>query len=132
MVVPVPVAVRVMWLWKNPVDSFHNWISSTTTRSESKIIEDILGANYTQHCMPIFKSQSIITVYDQVTLENIKLIHRIVNGNIAVSIANLFEKNEVCYEIRSSGPQMKAHYSTKYNNSFYVNLLPIGMLLTMY
>ena len=46
---------------------------------QKRAIRIINGALPLQHCMPLFKSEGIVTINDQIFIENCKLIHRVVN-----------------------------------------------------
>ena len=55
---------------------------------QKRAIRIINGALPLQHCMPLFKSEGIVMINDQIFIENCKLIHRVVNKTAPLLLVN--------------------------------------------
>ena len=85
---------------------------------QKRVIRALADAGPHQHCMPFFKRFEILTVYDQLWLENCKLIYRTTHIDCPVSISNLFESSNRQHNTRSGSLNIAVHSSVKFNNSF--------------
>ena len=85
---------------------------------QKRIIRSLCGAHPLQHCMPLFKSERILTIYDQLRIENAKIAHRLNYGNCPIPISSLFGKGKCNYNTRSGTMVIRNHLSSKFNKSF--------------
>ena len=69
--------------------------------------------------MPLFKKEGVLTLADQLTLENCKLIFRINQDLCPKVIMNLFNLNTSNeHNTRSTSVRIHSHQWSKFNNSF--------------
>ena len=61
---------------------------------QKRLIRYVNKSNFREHCMPLFKLNEILTISDQLKLENCKVIYRVTHGLIAKPIIN-------CYSLSS-------------------------------
>ena len=83
--------------------------------------------------MPLFKSESILTVNDQLTLENCKIMYKISEDDSPTPLVNLFKRivNVDTPQTRSQSLSMYPHKSARYNNSFLCKAIMEWLKLSM-
>ena len=85
---------------------------------QKRIIRILTGANFHQHCMPLFKKESILTIPDNVKLQNCKLVFALDRDVCPMAIQNLFEvRNHTC-ATRSTKISLMKHKTDVVNKSF--------------
>ena len=57
---------------------------------QKRLVRIICGKSYKDHSMPLFKQTEILTIYDQLQLDNVKLTHRIVHRLAPSPVINIF------------------------------------------
>ena len=57
---------------------------------QKRLVRIICGKSYLDHSMPLFKKTEILTIYDQLKIENIKLIHRVVHHIAPPPVIHIF------------------------------------------
>ena len=57
---------------------------------QKRIIQAICGARFRDHCMPLLKSQNVLTIHDSLLVENCKLMFRVTNNLAPIPVVNLF------------------------------------------
>ena len=80
------------------------------------LVRLICGVPRTQHCMPLFKKEMIITLWDLIILENCKLMHRLCYNLCPRAIEKMFDRNK--YNTRSGAFSVSQHKIKKFNDSF--------------
>ena len=63
----------------------------TLYQLQKRIIRSVSGATFRLHCMTLFKKVQVLTIYDCVSVDNCKLVHRITSGQCAKPISNFFK-----------------------------------------
>ena len=87
---------------------------------QKRIIRTMSGASPRDHCMPLFKKESILTLQGQALLDNCKLMYRINENTCPVSLLNMFKLgvNHQTMRTRSHSINLQVHKTAMYNNSF--------------
>ena len=85
---------------------------------QKRLVRCLCSAPFRQHCMPLFKSLSILTLPDQMLVENAKLYHKIVHNECPTPIQNLYRNVKSNYETRYRGPIAVSFKSVLVNKSF--------------
>ena len=85
---------------------------------QKQLVRTLSNAHIRQHCMPLYKKHNILMLKDQLILENVKLMHRIVNKNCPIALENLFGNQTNGYNTRNSNVIIPKHQSVKLNKSF--------------
>ena len=91
---------------------------------QKRIVRHIDCTLPNKHCMPIFKKMSFLTIYDQVELENVKLVYRIVNENVPRFLLSVYSKNS-CRSSRNNNFVIDANYTKRMNKSFLVKAISL-------
>ena len=100
---------------------------------QKQIVRGICRVSINQHCMPLFKQKQILTIKDQLTLENCKLMHRVEYDQCPIMVRNLFNTHSKTYETRGSSITALHYKGVKVNKSFLCRpiydwqLLPINI-----
>ena len=90
-------------------------------KMQKRAVRIISGAKPLQHCMPFFKKEDIVTVHDQVLIENCRLVHRVVNKTCPSPLIFMLSpgnRNAFSTQTRSGSLNIPAHTSAKLNSSF--------------
>ena len=85
---------------------------------QKRIIRSICNAPFRSHCMPIFKKLSILSIWDQMLLENCKLVFNIESDKCPISVLNLYGKQQSVYNTREFKFAAPLHKSRRVNVSF--------------
>ena len=85
---------------------------------QKRIVRYVCKANPRQHCMPLFKSETILTIKDQVLLDNVKLMFHIENSLCPLPVRNLFKMQMGVCKTRWAAVQVVIHKSAILNKSF--------------
>ena len=97
-------------------------ISKTSQNSvyvlQKQIVRSLCKVPLRQHCMPLFKKEKILTVIDQLKLDNCKLMFRIENGIYPVLVKNLYPSTTHEYHTRGGRVNVQLHKGSKMNKSF--------------
>ena len=70
--------------------------------------------------MPLFRKAQVLTIYDCVSVENCKLIHRITSGQCAKPISNFYmtTNRQINHQTRNSNITIMKHTAATVNKSF--------------
>ena len=85
---------------------------------QKRVIRSLHSAHFREHCMPLFKKSSILTVWDLVILENMKFMYKVHHEISPKPVRNLYEKREMMYQTRNNLYSSVSHRTTKFNESF--------------
>ena len=103
----------------------HVWFPMLKKRSQDllfklqkRLIRNMNRTHFRHHCMPLFKKCNILTIQDQVVLDNVKLIHRISSGHTPLPIVNLFHCTDKVHDTRNFSIKSKTHRLAMLNKSF--------------
>ena len=98
------------------------WLSKKSQTSlfvlQKRLIRNICNAPYRSHCMLLFHKTNIVTIDDQVILENCKLIYKVVGGLSPTVIASFF-KEVGSYATHSTNIAIIKHRLSMVNKSFF-------------
>ena len=84
---------------------------------QKRVVCSISNAPYLAHCMPLFKTNRILTLKDQLYLDNVKLMHSIVYNECPITLTNQFDI-AVSNRSRMRVPQSRTFKSNMGNKSF--------------
>ena len=104
-------------IWWNLLKLSHQ---NVLLQMQKRILRAICKASYTQHCMPLFKKQRILTVSDQYLLDLYKLVRRITTNEIPVALEKLTVRTsqKSVYNARMSIACAIKSNTNKIRNSF--------------
>ena len=87
---------------------------------QKRLLRAINNAPFRAHTGPLFKKCQILTISDQMKLENSKLIYRVLNNLIATPIKRFFIKcnSEPNYNTRNANVVVPKHSLSVVNRSF--------------
>ena len=85
---------------------------------QKRVIRSLCNASFNQHCMPLFKSQRILTVKDLLFVENTKFIFRLQNNLCPNPISLLFDLGSSTVNTRGRKLLILKHTTAKVNKSF--------------
>ena len=84
---------------------------------QKRIIRGICGAQFRDHCMPLFKKEEILTLEDHLCLENSKLIYKIIHKILPKPVHLLFELPQHNHNVRNQTVHVTKHRYAKMHNS---------------
>ena len=76
-----------MYLWGNQIKKS---LLDNLYRVQKRLIRIINNEPYHAHCMPLFKKSEITTITDILYIENVKLMHKVVNHIAPKPVVNIF------------------------------------------
>ena len=100
------------------------WPMLTRTMQESlqklqkRMIRSLCKMGYLSHCMPLFKKQEILTITDQVTVENCKIMFRVCKDDSPALVRNLYSLLDSKYNMRNQQISVRNYNTPVCNRSF--------------
>ena len=76
---------------------------------QKKVVRSICNAHYRDHCMPLFRRERIVTIEDQIKIENVSLVYRLLNRTCPKGIMEYFIFGENLHNTRGIGIKPKKH-----------------------
>ena len=85
---------------------------------QKKIVRLVCKVPIRSHCMPLFKREEILTIKDQLLVDNVKLMWRVTNELCPTPVLNIFKGDALSILTRCGGVRIQRHKSAKSNKSF--------------
>ena len=85
---------------------------------QKKLLRTINKVGSRLHCLPIHRKYAILTLSDQISLEQLKLIHRYVFGTLPLPLKHLLGSDHSSYDKRASYPPVPKHSTNLMGRSF--------------
>ena len=95
-----------------------NALQDKLIKIQKRIVRGINKSHFRDHCMPLFKKCHILTIADQVKIENCKIMYKLDRGLLPVPMQNLYKVSPCNYNTRCTPVLVPLFTSTKANRSF--------------